>query len=203
MIEFYTGTPGSGKSAHVMQQIQRFANDGRTVIANFPLCHKPFFAAKSFRYVFVDTFDLDPNELRVRACEFGDGSENSILLVVDEAQLIFNARDWNDAKRRDWISFFTQHRKLGYRVILVSQSMEMVDKQIRALAEYNVSHRKPGNFGIIARLISLLFADRAFVTVTTWPLGRTRLGSGFFLLTPERAKMYDTSRLLDHQSGTD
>ena len=135
MIEFFTGTPGSGKSAHVMKEIQRYANEGRTVIANFPLCKRPFMAARSFRYMHVGTFDLDPSELRARAFEYGDGRENSILLVVDEAQLIFNARDWNDVKRREWISFFTQHRKLGYRVILVTQSMEMVDKQIRALAE--------------------------------------------------------------------
>lgn len=201
-IEFYTGTPGSGKSAHVMKDVQDYANRGLTVIANFPLCKRPWLAAKGFRYHYVDTFEITPAYLREYAREFSTGREDSALVVIDEAQLLFNSRTWHDSDRADWVAFFSQHRKLGYRIILVTQSMEMVDKQVRALAEYNVSHRKPGNFGIGGRILSLLFLNRAFVTVTTWPLGKVRLGSGMFLLTPERAAMYDTTRLMDETPRT-
>ena len=202
MIEFYTGTPGSGKSAHLMKDIQEYANKGRTVVANFPLCKRPLLAAKSFRFHYVDTFEITPRFLRDNARDFSTGREDSALLIIDEAQLLFNSRTWHDSDRAEWVAFFTQHRKLGYRVILVTQSIEMVDKQVRALAEYNVSHRKPGNFGIGGRMISLFFLNRAFVTVTTWPLGKVRLGSGMFILTPERAAMYDTSRLMDEAPHT-
>ena len=42
--------------------------------------------------------------------------------------------------------FFSQHRKLGYRVILVAQFSEMIDKQIRALIEYEYIHRNKGKW---------------------------------------------------------
>ena len=48
--------------------------------------------------------------------------EGAIRLYIDECQLLFNAREWNIKGRKEWLSFFTQHRKYGYDIILVAQS---------------------------------------------------------------------------------
>lgn len=69
----------------------------------------------------------------------GKYSEGSGLLLLDEAQLIFNSRKWE--KNFDWIQFFTQHRKLGWNVILIAHDIQMIDSQIRPLAEYESRFR--------------------------------------------------------------
>lgn len=93
-------------------------------------------------------------------------SEKGILLVIDEAQLLFNARTWNDRQRADWVYFFTNSRHFGYRVILICQFLEMLDKQIRSVIEIEVQHRNMGNFGFMGKLISLFAGGRLFACIT-------------------------------------
>lgn len=69
----------------------------------------------------------------------GSYTEGVGLLVLDEGQLIFNSRKWAD--NFPWIEFFTQHRKLGWNVILIAHSIDMVDSQVRVLAEYETRFR--------------------------------------------------------------
>ncbi|MRR55326.1 MAG: hypothetical protein EG822_12600 [Deltaproteobacteria bacterium] len=69
----------------------------------------------------------------------GKYCEGSGLLILDEAQLIFNARKWD--KNMDWIEFFTQHRKLGWNVMMIAHTIEMIDAQIRPLAEFESRFR--------------------------------------------------------------
>ena len=40
MIYFYSGTPGSGKSLHVAQDIYQYLQRGKNVIANFDINEK-------------------------------------------------------------------------------------------------------------------------------------------------------------------
>jgi hypothetical protein len=69
----------------------------------------------------------------------GGYSEGSGLLLLDECQLIFNSRKWE--KNFEWIEFFTQHRKLGWNVVLIAHTIDMIDGQIRPLAEYESRFR--------------------------------------------------------------
>jgi len=69
----------------------------------------------------------------------GGFSEGEGLLLLDECQLVFNARKWE--KNFEWIVFFTQHRKLHWDVVLIAHSIEMIDGQIRPLAEYSSTFR--------------------------------------------------------------
>lgn len=64
----------------------------------------------------------------------GGFSEGEGLLLLDECQLVFNTRKWE--KNFDWIVFFTQHRKLHWNVVLIAHDIQMIDSQIRPLAEY-------------------------------------------------------------------
>jgi hypothetical protein len=64
------------------------------------------------------------------------------LLILDEAQLMLNCRNsMVGSKNLDWVEFFTQHRKLGWNVLLIAHSQEMIDSQIRPLAEYESRFR--------------------------------------------------------------
>ena len=145
MIYLYSGLPGSGKSYHVARDIR----DGRFARSRFYICNFPVtvegVAQLSPAHVTVGEV------MRIRADwmrEHGEPSEGQIWLIIDEAQLVFNSRDWQSEERRKWLTFFTQHRKLGFTVILIAQHMTMLDKQIRSLIEIECTHYKINNYGM-------------------------------------------------------
>ena len=142
MIILYSGTPGSGKSLHTADVINRWLWRWKApVIANFSFnaraCHPKGWGS----FLEVNNSDLCPDFLIYFSEKYRElrnwqtVPEEHILLVIDEAQLLFNAREWNKGDRAGWISFFTQHRKLGYRVILIAQFDRMLDRQIRSVIE--------------------------------------------------------------------
>ena len=57
------------------------------------------------------------------------------MVIIDECQIIFNCRDFGRKDRGAWVTLFSQHRKLGFNFILITQNDRMLDKQIRALVE--------------------------------------------------------------------
>ena len=107
-------------------------------------------------------------------------------------QLIFNSREWQNSDRMAWIQFLSQHRKYGYSVILIAQFDKMVDRQFRALIEYEYVHRKVSNFGVVGWLMSLLFLGRAHVCIQRYyPLGQ-KLGAKWFVARKRVFAMYDS-----------
>lgn len=164
MIEICQGTPGSGKSAAAVARAIMHLKKGGVVAANFSLVDG--WANEIARHNFVARFSnekrykiassLHPRFYRVNSLtaiqkinprkeavglhkDKGGYSEGAGLLILDEAQLIFNSRKWD--KNFDWIQFFTQHRKLGWHVVLIAHTIEMIDGQIRPLAEYASTFR--------------------------------------------------------------
>jgi zona occludens toxin (predicted ATPase) len=194
MINLYSGTPGSGKSLHMASDIYYHLKFGRTVIANFEI--KPDFVKKCRgKFVFVDNENLTPEYLIQFSKEYFAGKpfkEGKINLYIDECQLLFNAREWQKLGRNEWLSFYTQHRKLGYNIILVAQFDRMIDRQIRSLIEYNYIHRKVSNFGIGGKLISLLSFGNLFVSVKVWYPLNEKVGSEFFQCRKKYYSLYDT-----------
>lgn len=148
MIWLYSGTPGSGKSYHAVYDIYskiRKKNKNK-VIANFIL-NVPSEYKNNF--IYVDNPELTIEYLQQYAYKnHFVGVEGQTLVVIDEAQILFNSRDWgsNSNRRMEWIKFFSQHRKYGYNFILIAQFDRMIDRQIRSLIEYEVSHMKMNNF---------------------------------------------------------
>lgn len=61
------------------------------------------------------------------------------LLILDEAGMIFNSRDWRG--NMPWIEFFSQSRKMMWDVLLIAHDIEMLDKQIRDFIEYRTIFR--------------------------------------------------------------
>jgi Zonular occludens toxin (Zot) len=77
----------------------------------------------------------------------GGGTDDlPVVIVLDEAQGSFNARDWNDEKKRPFFSWLCQSRHDDNDVWIISQSAANVDKQIRRLATFIWVIRNSENF---------------------------------------------------------
>lgn len=194
MIYFYTGKPGNGKSLHMAQEIDTALRSGKNVIANFEINENSYAKfkhkeklgkfiyesnynflnnayknddGKSRHYSYLDglyNYALQFHERNAR----GQIKEHQTLLCLDECQELFNSRTWNRRDRLEWCSFFRQHRKYGYDVILVSQDDKVVDKQIRAVLEYEIEHRCVNNYKAMGKAMGALCGGKLFVAITKW-----------------------------------
>ena len=199
VLKLYSGTPGSGKSLDVARKIYQALRYGRPVIANFdintsliPKCRGTFIS--------IDSYDLNPTVLRNYADVLFSKTkfkEDYILLVIDEAQILFNSRAWNSKGRDDWIRFFSNHRKYGYEIVLIAQFDKMLDRQIRSLLEYEYIHRKVSNFGTKGKIMSLCAGGNLFVCVKFWYPIKEKTDSEFFKAKKKYYQIYDTYNRFD------
>lgn len=200
MISLYSGTPGSGKSLHIASRLYHKMQYSRSpVIGNFQTNYAGIKNPKG-TYLYIDNADLTPDKLinfsrNYRAYIGRRLKEDELLLVIDECQILFNSRDWGQKNRAEWCSFFTQHRKLGYEVVLIAQFNRMLDRQIRSLIEYEWIHRKVSNFGIKGKIISLFCGCKLFVAVKVWSPMQEKVGSEFFVARKKYYSIYDTYTL--------
>ena len=122
MIYLYSGTPGSGKSLHVARVIRNTLLLNKPVLANIPINTGRI--RHSERFIYVPDARLRPSalvEYSQKHFENRTVKEGEILLIIDEAQRLFNARDWSKSDRAAWNEFFQLHRHFGYDIILVAQ----------------------------------------------------------------------------------
>lgn len=155
MIAIVQGPPGNGKSFYAIRKVAQAWDAGKVVATNVALApdaaeriarRNPVRAmVPALRRSRVDRLeralhvseDLDELfALRLR----GSGEARGVM-VLDEAHNWMNARSWTAGDRANIVRFFSQHRKLGWDVYLIAQDAEMIDRQVRALAEYLVSLR--------------------------------------------------------------
>lgn len=196
MIYLFTGTPGSGKSLDVARMIKTQLYLKRPVICNFPISDK----VKNYKYfTYKRNEELNVDYLMQFARDFFGGhrvKEGAITLVIDECQMLFNSRDWSKPDRQGWNKFFQIHRHFGFDVILVTQFDSMIDKQIRALVEYEVVHRKISNYGWRGYLLQLfMLAPTLFVKVKVWYPMKEKVDSEFFRGRKSLYALYDTYAL--------
>jgi len=195
MIELYLGSVGSGKSYHALRRgLEKIScRPARYVVANFPIkCRNK---KDKERWIFLDNDDLTVDMLIKISLEKGFiGKEGHALLIIDEAGINFNSRDWNikGEERKKWVKFFSQSRKFGYDVILVAQDERMIDRQIRSCAEYRVFHRLANRFSWFK-----LLPFKLFFYVSFWCGGNFRGGLQLDVLLPWVARRYDSMRLFD------
>lgn len=202
-IVLYSGTPGSGKSLHVAREIYDycFMPKDRLVIANFEVDTEKLKHPNRFRY--MDNEELTADKLiqigKERYDNFSNYNdrENSIILIIDECQLLFNARSWNDEDRAQWVKFFTQHRKLGYFIILVAQFDLMIDKQIRSLIELQYVHRKFSSVGLFGMLLKVIFRGDLYVAIEVFYALKMKTGQRFFRARKKYYSLYDTGNLFE------
>lgn len=200
MIYLYSGTPGSGKSLHLSEKIYYRIKYNKPVIANFYYNTDLIRSKKKGAFVQIENHELRPDFLINYALEHFKGKkikEGSLLLVIDECQLLFNARDWQQSGRNEWLSFFSQHRKFGYDIVLVAQFDRMIDRQIRSLVEYEYVHRKVSNYGSAGKVISLFALGNLFVCVKVWYPMKEKVGSEFFIGRKKYFEVYDSYNIFN------
>jgi zona occludens toxin (predicted ATPase) len=199
MVKFYSGTPRSGKSYHVAQDIYYKLRNGGNVISTVNIDTKKI--SKNGRrrigdFVYVPIMELDIKFLYRYAQRHKKGKEGQTLLVIDECQIIFNTRDCQDKdirkNRMEWILFFSRHGHLGYNVILISQHDRLIDRQIRAMFEYEFKHRKVNNYGLL-----FLLPFTYFVVIEYWYSSRLRIGNQFVRFKRSVAEIYDSYTMYD------
>lgn len=203
MIYLYSGTPGSGKSLHVARVIYYTLLRNKPVICNFPINTQE--VKRPERFTFVDNLDLNPEMLMSYSRQHFDGRpvrEGEITLVIDECQMIFNARSWDAKGREAWNKFFTLHRHFGYDIILIAQFDRMIDRQIRSLIEYEQVHRKVTNLGWRGWLLcALMLSPTLFVSVKMWYPMKERIGSEFFKAKKKYYQLYDTYAIFETEKA--
>ncbi len=206
MIELYSGTPGSGKSLHVAKIIrERLRMYNCVIIGNFYVNQNTVKKRKG-TYIYVDNSRLYPERLIKFAIRYARHKgrrlkEDELYLFIDEAQLLFNSRDWQLIKTSGWVSFYSQHRKLGSYIGLIAQFDRMLDRQIRSLVENEIKHRKVSRAGLFGKLLGFLTGDNLFIYIKIWYPMKQKVYSEFFLGTKKVYDLYDSYGLFQTIEG--
>jgi len=160
MIITFAGTPGSGKSYDTVKKILDNLRLGRKVYTNVdglddPVCreHIKIYTGLDDYQLGTQLFFLSPDlavkfwqsEVVNKGTEFETEQlicEKGSMVVLDEVHKLFNCRDWQTEKNRGFADWASTHRHDGYDVLLVTQDLEKVDKQVRSLVEWTYVYRK-------------------------------------------------------------
>jgi zona occludens toxin len=210
VMNCFSGTPGSGKSLHLARECMDYLRVGKNVICNFACYTKVLdrernsIMGKIFRrfkkygvYIFKSNKEINVRWLVSYAFKYHKyGIENQTLIAIDECQILFNSRDWNDEYRKLWCLFFAQHRKLGFNIIMVTQSMRSIDKQIRSNFENEIVHRNINQYKFL-----WLLPKKTFVAVTRWIGIREKVSHEFFTYSEKCGNFYDSYATLGAFDG--
>lgn len=206
-IHVFTGTPGSGKSLHAASLVryELTRKYPRPVIANFALGDgAPLSDSQRNLYTYVPNEDMSAARIERMCQDYWRESgrpfrEDYITLVLDECQLLFNARSWSQSSRMSYLEFLSQSRKHGVKVILIAQATKMIDNQFRMLIEVEHNHRRIASMGPVGAAVALPFGGRLFVVVRYLYQCNERLGMDFFRGTKRDMLMYDSYARFDRQ----
>jgi zona occludens toxin len=122
------------------------------------------------------------------------------FMIFDECHKIWESRSWNRIDRLAWIDFLTQFRKWGYDCILISQSENMIDKQIRAsVIEHKIIHRNVSRFKKLGKILALPFGGNLFACVETdytmSSKSAAKIRSYFIFGSNKYFDIYDTTQI--------
>lgn len=139
MLTLYTGTPGSGKTALVVAELERFlrAQPGRPVfVMGIPELKLPHVECPPVeQWTVLKPTPEDPTLLESEFT-FPDGA----LVIIDEAQKVFRPRGVG-SKVPEHVAAFEKHRHKGLDFWLVSQHPNLLDPAVRKLIGRHVHLR--------------------------------------------------------------
>jgi hypothetical protein len=229
VIALVTGTPGAGKSYYTVCQIIEALEAGKFVATNVELApgwehkvanHHPLRwlipgrrrrLAASYRERVYISPDLDELfRLRLAGRKEGRG-----WMILDEAHNWMNARTWDSdedgqstkaeavRRRLQVVRFFSQHRKLGWDIFLISQDEKNIDRQVRSLFEYHIKLKNLRRMKVAGIPISPF---NIFLAVWMWHDGaKSIVKRQARRLVRWKARLYDTMALShgleDHDAG--
>lgn len=199
-ISLYSGTPGSYKSYHATADIISWLGAGKNVIANYPVNARKFYKNRKNlgKFIFLRNSDLTIDYLLKFAKENHKPGKlkAQTLIVIDEASIMFNARQFVRKDRMEWVNFFANHRHFNFDVILIAQNDRMLDRQIRGLLEYNYKHRALRNWNLAMALVSIA-CKGLFHCVEYWYPCKIKTGTQLKRFNKKIAACYDTMALFN------
>lgn len=194
-IWLYSGTPGSYKSYHAVKDVISWLRSGKNVICNFPVDFAKVGVKPRGVYEFWKNTDITCNNLLRFAEEHHKPSyKPQTLVVIDEASVFFNPREFGRKDRMQWINFFANHRHFNFEIILITQQDRMLDRQIRGLIEYEVKHRALAKANLITMLLSKLFRG-LYMTIDIWYPCKIKVTANLNRFRKKIANCYDTMAL--------
>ena len=200
MIVLYSGTPGSGKSLDCSKQIYIKLKLGKNVIGNM-IVNADILKKCKGKYFYIDTFSMRPKDFIDYAEKYHvKGKEGQTLIVIDECQQIFNAREWAAPHMKEWNTFFQVHRHYGFNIYLITQYDRLIDRQTRALIEYERIHRKVSNMGFVGMMAGIFFKGGLFVCVEKYYSIKLKTGSYYFAYKRKFGNFYDSYALCDKKN---
>ena len=116
------------------------------------------------------------------------------MVVIDEASIKFNSRDFNVKDRMEWIRFFANHRHFNFEIVLIAQQDRMLDRQIRGCIETEFKHRALKNHKLFGRFLNWLFHG-CFMCVEYWYPCKLKNEAMFHVFNKRIASCYDTMAL--------
>jgi len=140
MIEAFVGRIGGGKTYYAVERAMKYIANGGCVCSNIEIVQPNFgdYVARNYRWemdekqwIFLENDSISQFH---RFTPSGTKDMPS-LVIVDEAHLWLNAREWNKASK-ELLAFLTQSRKCFTDIIFVSQDLKNMDKQISRLVQY-------------------------------------------------------------------
>ena len=198
MINLWSGTPGSGKSYHMADELYHRLRFKKNYICNFPInLDIVNNGGKKVigKFTYVKTFDMSPRYFIDYAKHNHEpNKEHQTTIVIDECGRLFNPQFHRSQAILDWIEFFTLHRHIGYDVILIAQQDKFINKQIRGLIENEIVHRKITKYKLWGKILGLLFHGNVFMTIEKWySVPRSpKIDSNIYVLRKKIASIYDT-----------
>lgn len=163
-VYIVTGKLGAGKTLLVVQKIQEYLKQRRTVAVNIDV-HMDKLCKRDNTYSRLIRLPDLPTANDLLALEFGCehyDEEKFGGIFLDEAGVWLNSRDWNQGGRTDLLKFFLFLRKRRWDLWLCVQNVNVIDKQIReSIAEHVVYINRldrmklPFPFGFLGRVLSL------------------------------------------------
>lgn len=156
MIEVVEGKGvGAGKSFYVVNRVLQLLAKGGTVYASDTFQLKWEESVKYCRArwgveIEPDQYHSFPFEDTWRLHEITPPGtpDNQVLLVIDEAQNVLNAKDHADKSKRPFFAWLTQSRHDDNDVIFITQHSLNIDGQIRRLITHLVSVENMWNVSV-------------------------------------------------------
>ena len=194
-IWLFSGTPGSYKSYHAVKEVISWLKSGKNVISNFPVDYGRVGVKPRGVYEFWKNTDITCNNLLKFAEEHHKPSyKPQTLVVIDEASVFFNPREFGRKDRMQWINFFANHRHFNFEIILITQQDRMLDRQIRGLIEYEVKHRALAKANLITMILSKIFRG-LYMTIDIWYPCKMKVTANLNRFHKKVANCYDTMAL--------
>lgn len=140
MIEIFQGRIGGGKTYNAVLRAAAHCKRGGHVYTNVDILRPGFEDLCRERFGFHVSFDQQIHELTADQIpkvhkHIAGGEGIPTLVIIDEAQLFYNSRDWAKADK-GMLTLLTQSRKVGVDFIWITQSAGNIDKQFRVLSQY-------------------------------------------------------------------